>query len=166
MERGVILHSSLRKPDCHSTRGCKNSWCLLLTLLKSNITGDTIFHSAGRLFKQCLYPRWCKNIRSVVILKSYTYTNIYIYIYVAGGFCVFNDDTKLHRVFSIQDIFRSRRLLFLWFCRLSYQVIDPKTKTTNIINTSLHNSLGTLTFIHYKIYSTYNYIRYNIYKQE
>ena len=52
------------------------------------------------------------------------------------------------------------------FMILSFVVIDPKTKTTNIINTSLHNNLGTLTFIHYKINSTYNDIRYNIYKQE
>ena len=29
---------------------------------------------------------------------------------VAGGFRVFNDNTKLLRVFFIQDLFRSRRL--------------------------------------------------------
>ena len=74
-----------------------------------------------------------------------------------------NDDTKLHRFFHSGFISFTAIIIFMV---LSFCLIDPKTKTTNIINTSLHNSLGTLTFIHYKINSTCNNIRYNIYKQE
>ena len=48
-----------------------------------------------------------------IILQNLVCMHIYVYVYVAGGFCVFNDDTKLLSFFSIQDLFRSRRLLFL-----------------------------------------------------
>ena len=115
--------------------------------------------------------RW-KEENMYIHIKYHTYIHIYIhnihtwYTYVAGGFRVFKNDTKLLGLFHSGFLLRSWRLLFLRLCCLSYQVIDPKTKTTNIINTSLHNNLSTFTFKHYKINSTCIYIRYNIYKQE
>ena len=61
---------------------------------------------------------------------------VVVFVNVADGFRVFSDDTKLHTFFYSGFI----SFTVIIFMILSFYLIDPKTKTSNIINISLHNS--------------------------